>query len=124
MAVPQVMDTNLNDHQANALKEELDDLMLVDIPHNPFIDINRGSCYNQSASVLDAKLVAKTNVSWEDFLPAVQFSYNTSSQSSLASSPFELLYGYKPALPKSTQEAKSVPVTFAQEHLHVFKFAK
>ena len=44
MAVPQVIDTNLTDEQADALKDELDNLMQLDIPHNPFIDINRGSC--------------------------------------------------------------------------------
>ena len=69
-------------------------------------------------------MVAKANLSWEDFMPALQFAYNTSYQSSLASLPFQLLYGYKPSLPKSSSEANSVPVTFAQERLHIFKGAK
>ena len=33
MAAPQVIDTNLTDEQADALKDEWDDLMLMDIPH-------------------------------------------------------------------------------------------
>ena len=98
--------------------------MGVDIPQNPFIDVDRGSCYNQTAFDLVTKMVAKADLSWEDFMPALQFAYNTSYQSSLASSPFELLYGYKPSLPKSSSEANSVPVTFAQERLHIFKNAK
>ena len=84
-------------------------------PHYPFIDIDRGSCYNQTGADLVSKMVAKANFSWEDFLPALQLTYNTSYQSMLATSPFELLYGYKPTLPKSNLEPSVVPVTFAKE---------
>lgn len=42
MAVPQIIDTNLIRDQADALKDELDGLMEIDVPHKPFININRG----------------------------------------------------------------------------------
>ena len=96
MAVPQVIDTNLNEQQADELKAELDDFLQQEAPHNPFIDIDQGSCYNQKAADLIAKTVARADLSWEDFLPALNLAYNTSYQSSVASTPFQLLYGYAP----------------------------
>ena len=100
MAVSQVIETNLDEQHADNLKAELDDFLQQEAPHNPFIDINRGSCYNQKAADLIAKTVARAELSWEDFLPALNLAYNTSYQSSIASSPFQLLYGYSPKLPK------------------------
>ena len=41
-------------------------------PHNPFINIDRGSCCNQSAADLVNKMVATADLSREDFLPALQ----------------------------------------------------
>ena len=58
MAVPQVIGTNLTEQQADNLKAKLDDFLQQETPHNPFIDINRGSCYNQKA----ADLIAKTQL--------------------------------------------------------------
>ena len=49
MAVPQVIDTNLDEQQADDLKAELDLYLQQEAPHNPFININRGSCYNLKA---------------------------------------------------------------------------
>ena len=99
MAVPQVIDTNLDEQQADDLKAELDLYLQQEAPHNPFIDINRGSCYNQKAADLIAKTVSRAKLSWEDFLPALNLAYHTSYQSSIASSPFQLLYGYAQRLP-------------------------
>ena len=86
MAVPLFIDTNPNDQQAKNLKSELDILLEEEAPHNPFIDINRGSCYNQKAADFIAKMVSKAELSWEDFLPALYLAYNTAFQSSLVSS--------------------------------------
>ena len=105
MAVPQVIDTNLDEQQADDLKDELDDFLQQDAPHNPIIHINRGSCYNQKATNLIASTVARAELSWEDFLPALNLAYNTSYQLSIVSSPFQLLYGYSPYLPTSNLEA-------------------
>ena len=50
MSVPQVIDTNLSEDQAEALKDELVTCLDQEIPLNPFIDANRGSCFNQKAA--------------------------------------------------------------------------
>ena len=121
MAIPQVINTNLNEQQADKLKAKLDHFLQQEVPHNPFIDVDRGSCYNQKAADLIAKTVARAELSWEDFLPALNLVYNTSYQSSVASSPFQLLYDYSPKLPTSNLEAASSASTFAQERFLTFK---
>ena len=114
MAIPQVIDTNLNEQQANELKAELDDFLQQEAPHNPFIDIDQGSCYNQKA------VVARAELTRENFLPALNLAYNPSYQSSVASMPFQLLYGYTPKLPTSYLEAATSASTFAQERFLTF----
>ena len=84
MSVPQVIDTNLSEDQSEALKDKLDLALNQDIPHNPFIDANRGSCFNQKAADSINKMVNTAELSWEDFLPALNFAHNTSYQSSIA----------------------------------------
>ena len=121
MAVPQVIDTNLDELQADELKAELDNYLQQEAPHNPFIDINRGSCYNQRAADLITKTVTRAELSWEDFLPALNLANNTSYQSSIASSPFQLLYGYAPKLPTTNLEAATSMSTLAQERFLTFK---
>ena len=85
MAVPQVINTNLDEQKADDLKAELNDYLQQEAPRNPFIDINRGSCYNKKATDLIAKTITRAELSWEDFLPAINLAYNTSYQSSIAS---------------------------------------
>ena len=111
----------MDEQHADDLKAELDDFLQQEAPQNLFIDINRGSCYNQKAADLIAKTVARAELSWEDFLPALNLAYNTSYQSSIASLPFQLLYGYSPRLPKSNLEAETSSSTFAQERFLTFK---
>jgi hypothetical protein len=43
--------------------------------------------------------VDDTTLDWENFLPALMLSYNTSYHSTIATTPFELLFGNKPRLP-------------------------
>ena len=121
MAIPQVIDTNLDKKQANDLKAKLEDYLLQEALHNPFIDINRGSCYNQKAADLIAKTVARAELSWEDILPALNLAYNTSNQSSIATSPFQLVYHYAPKLPTTNLKAATTASTFAQERFLTFK---
>jgi hypothetical protein len=40
-----------------------------------------------------------TTLDWENFLPALMLSYNTSYHSTIATTPFELLFGEKPRMP-------------------------
>ena len=121
MSVPKVIDTNLSEDQAEALKDELDLALNQDILHNPFIDANRGSCFNQKAANNINTMVNTAELSWEDFLPALIFAHNTSYQSYIASTPFETLYGYKPKIPMNNLEAITSRHTFSTERMLIFK---
>ena len=81
--------------QAEDLKTELVSLLQQFELHNPFIDANRGSCFNQK--VVDAinKMVRTAEMSWEAFLPAINFAHNTSYKSCINATPFEALYSAK-----------------------------
>jgi hypothetical protein len=43
--------------------------------------------------------VYKTTLNWDEFLPALMLAYNTSYHSTIATTPFELLFGVRPRLP-------------------------
>ncbi|HBS53358.1 MAG TPA: hypothetical protein DD806_05115 [Flavobacterium sp.] len=50
-------------------------------------------------------LVNPEQTDWDDWLPHVVFTFNTTVHSSTGFTPFELLYGYEPTLPSSITEA-------------------
>ena len=118
MSVPQVIDTNLSEDQAEALKDELNLALDQDIPHNPFIDANRGSCFNQKAADDIHKMVNTAELSWEDFLPALKFASVIYCLYS-----FGTLYGYKPIIPMNNLEALTLRHTFSTERMLIFKKA-
>jgi hypothetical protein len=43
--------------------------------------------------------VDETTLNWDKFLPALMLAYNTSYHSTIATTPFELLFGVHPRLP-------------------------
>jgi hypothetical protein len=51
-----------------------------------------------------ASFVDDTALNWETFLPALLLSYNTSYHSTIATTPFELLFGEKAWLPSFPNE--------------------
>ena len=117
MSVPQFIDTNLSKDQAEDLKEELNTCLNQDIPHNPFIDANKKAVDGIRKMVNTAKL------RWQAFLLALNLAHNTAYQSTIASSPFEALYGYKTKIPISNLEAISLPSTFTSERMLILKKA-
>jgi hypothetical protein len=55
--------------------------------------------FNKTVKKYLASFVDDTTLDWENFLPALLLSYNTSYHSTIATTPFELLFGKKPHLP-------------------------
>jgi hypothetical protein len=55
--------------------------------------------FNKTVKKYLASFVDDTTLDWENFLPALMLSYNTSYHSTIATTPFELLFGTKPRLP-------------------------
>jgi len=56
-----------------------------------------------------ASYVDETTLNLDEFLPALMLAYNTSYHSTIATTPFELLFGVCPRLP-------SLPATEIQQH--------
>jgi hypothetical protein len=46
-----------------------------------------------------ASYVDDSTLNWDEWLPALMLAYNTSYHSTIATTPFELLFGIKPRLP-------------------------
>jgi hypothetical protein len=55
--------------------------------------------FNKTVRKYLASFVDDTTLDWENFLLALMLSYNTSYHSTIATTPFELLFGEKPRLP-------------------------
>jgi len=57
--------------------------------------------FNKTMAKYLASFVDGSTMDWEQYLPALQFSYNTSYHSTILTTPFELLYGMKPCSPSN-----------------------
>jgi len=71
--------------------------------------------------------VDESTLDWEQYLPALQFSYNTSYHSTISTTPFELLYGMKPRTPSIPgQDVQRVfyGESFASERLQILQKAR
>jgi hypothetical protein len=55
--------------------------------------------FNKKVKKYLASFVDNTTLDWENFLPALMLSYNTSYHSTIAMTPFQLLFGEKPRMP-------------------------
>jgi hypothetical protein len=55
--------------------------------------------FNKTVKKYLASYVDETTLHWDEFLPALMLSYNTSYHSTIATTPFELLFGVRPRLP-------------------------
>jgi hypothetical protein len=60
--------------------------------------------FNKTVKKYLASFVDDTALNWETFLPALALSYNTSYHSTIATTPFELLFGEKARLPSFPNE--------------------
>jgi hypothetical protein len=60
--------------------------------------------FNKKVKKYLVSFVDETALNWETFLPALSLSYNTSYHSTIATTPFELLFGEKAQLPSFPNE--------------------
>jgi hypothetical protein len=60
--------------------------------------------FNKTVKKFLQSFVEDTTLNWETFLPALAISYNTSYHSTIATMPFELLFGEKARLPSFPNE--------------------
>jgi hypothetical protein len=83
----------------NKLSKELFDLLNVEhtkmTPAHPQCNA-QVEVFNKTVKKYLASFVDDTMLDWENFLPALMLSYNTNYHSTIATMPFELLFGTKP----------------------------
>ena len=66
--------------------------------------------FNKTIAKYMSTFVSSTTLDWEDYVPAMVFSYNTSYHSTIKTTPFELTFGMKPRLPEEVgPEAQGSP---------------
>ena len=71
--------------------------------------------------------VSKRQSNWEDYLPILEFAYNSSEHTTTGFSPFMLMYGYKPRSPISVglaNEKIQQVKDFLQDHFDMLKVAR
>ena len=103
----------------NNLAKEL--FTLLDIKHTTTTPAHpqcnaQVEVFNKTVAKYLSSFVDSTTLDWESYIPALMFSYNTSYHSTIATTPFELLYGMKartPTFPASDVERKFYGESFA-----------
>jgi hypothetical protein len=86
----------------NKLLAELCELLNVQhtktTPNHPQCN-TQVEVFNKTVKKYLASYVDETTLNWDEFLPALMLAYNTSYHSTIATTPFELLFGVRPRLP-------------------------
>jgi hypothetical protein len=83
--------------------------------------------FNKTLAKYLASFVDESTLDSEQYLPALQFSYNTSYHSTISTTPFELLYGLKPrtsSIPGQDVQRKFYRESFAAEQLLILQKAR
>jgi hypothetical protein len=83
--------------------------------------------FNKTVAKYLASFVDNSTLDWEQYIPALMFSYNTSYHSTIHTTPYELLYGMKPrtpSLPATDIQRKFYGESFASERLQILQKAR
>ena len=83
--------------------------------------------FNKTIAKYMSTFVSSTTLDWEDYVPAMVFSYNTSYHSTIKTTPFELTFGMKPRLPEEVgPEAQRLHYgeDFASDRIRILQQAR
>jgi len=83
--------------------------------------------FNKTVAKYLASFVDNTTLDWEQYIPALMFSYNTSYHSTIMTTPFELLFGLRPrtpTLPGQDTQRLHYGESFASERLQMLQKAR
>jgi hypothetical protein len=83
--------------------------------------------FNKTVKIYLASYVDETTLYWDKFLPALMLAYNTSYHSTIATTPFELLFGLRPRLPSLSApeiQRQHYGESFPAEHLQLLQHAR
>jgi len=114
----------------NKLSKEMFDLL--DIKHTKTSPAHpqcnaQVEVFNKTVAKYLSSFVDETTFDWEQYLPALRFSYNTSYHSTIRTTPYELLFGMRPRTPNfPAQDLQRIHYgeSFASERLRLLKEAR
>ncbi len=100
--IPAQIHTDSGKEFVNKLSNKL--FTLLNIQHSKTIPAHpqcnaQVDVLNKTVKKYLASFVDHTMLDWENFLPALKLSYNTTYHSTIAMMPFKLLFGERPRLP-------------------------
>ncbi|WP_208972711.1 hypothetical protein, partial [Escherichia coli] len=82
---------------------------------------------NQVLEDMVRAYVSKRQSNWEDYLPILEFAYNSAKHVSTGFSPFMLMYGFQPRTPVTVGLAKEkihAVKDFLQDHMDMLRMAR
>ena len=114
----------------NKLSEEL--FQKLDIQHTKTSPAHpqcnaQVEVFNKTVAKYLSSFVDQSTLDWEQYIPMLMFSYNTSYHSTIMTTPFELLFGMKPRLPSFPhQDVQRIHYgeSFASDRLHELQKAR
>jgi Integrase core domain len=126
--IPVQIHTDGRKEFVNKLSNELFTLLNVShtktTPAHPQCNVHI-EVFNKIVKKYLVSFVNDTTLDWENFLPALMLSYNTSYHSTIATTPFELLFGEKPRMPSfpnpEIQRTNYGESTSAERYQHLQK---
>jgi len=80
--------------------------------------------FNKTVKKYLSSYVDETTLNWDEFLPALMLAYNTSYHSTIATTPFELLFGIRPRLPAPEIQRQHYGESFSAERLQLLQHAR
>ena len=100
--IPAQLHTDGGKEFVNKLSAEMLELLNVQhsktSPYHPQCN-SQVEVFNKTVKKYLASYVNDSTLNWDEWLPALMLAYNTSYHSTIATTPFELLFGVKPRLP-------------------------
>jgi IS30 family transposase len=102
LVIPAQLHTDGGKEFVNKLAAELFELLNVQhsktSPYHPQCN-SQVEVFNKTVKKYLASNVDDSTLNWDEWLPALMLAYNTSYHSTIATTPFKLLFGVKPRLP-------------------------
>ena len=119
-------DRKFDSHFWRAIFERLDTMLNLSTADHPETD-GQTERVNQVLEDMLRAYVSKRQSSWEDYLPILEFAYNSAKHVTTGFSPFMLMYGFQPRAPVTVglaNEKIHEVKNFLQDHMDMLRVAR
>ena len=119
-------DRKFDSHFWRAVFKMLDTMLNLSTADHPQTD-GQTERVNQVLEDMLRAYVSKRQSNWEDYLPILEFAYNSAKHATTRFSPFMLMYGFQPRSPVSVglaNEKIQQVKAFLQDHMDMLRLAR